>query len=391
MNEVVQELLWWVFTRMIAPLLLLFILVQLWQNDQDKTTTPESTKSRQVKLDDRTLFTLDRLNKEGKKAVDISDYPTALKKWEQGLNLARQAKNQQAIGAFLGNIGLVYKNLGDYPKALDYLKQALKIKKEISDRSGEGADLNNIGMVYQNFGEYQKAKEAFQDSIDIKKNIGAREPWKAQRGLASTEAKLNQPEPAIQHYEQAIDNIEKIRNLLTKEHKTSFMRGKLYVYDELIAFLQSLHPAQPKKGYARKAFETFERKQGRLFLEEMGQSGARRFAGLDNEILEAEQALTLKLQQAQSLSPQKRTALEQAEVQLEARIKTEYPKYYALKYPQPVDLATLQNQVLQKGEVTQLFSPFLLKPSKKCWHKPNNLMAPIIARITYRFRTSLIC
>jgi tetratricopeptide (TPR) repeat protein len=122
MNEVVQELLWWVFTRMIAPLLLLFILVQLWQNDQDKTPPPESTKSRQVKLDDRTLFTLNRLLEEGKEAFHIADYPTALKKWEEGLNLARQAKNQQAIGMFFANIGVVYRNLGDYPKALDYIK-----------------------------------------------------------------------------------------------------------------------------------------------------------------------------------------------------------------------------------------------------------------------------
>ena len=523
MNELVQELLWWVFTRMIAPLLLIVILVQLWQNYQDKTPPPESTKSRQVKLDDRTLFTLNRLNEEGKKAYNIADYPTAQEKWEQGLNLARQAKNQQAIGLFIGNlgsvhlslgnypkaldyfqqalamfkevgdkrgegkdlsnIGVVYRNLGDYPKALEYLKQALairqaigdkrgignnltnigvvydylgdypkaldyhqqalaihkelgdkrgegadlnnigvvydylgdypkaldyyqqalKIKKEIGDKRGigdnltnigvvyrnlgdypkalnyyrqalairqaigdkrgEGADLNNIGVVYKNLGKYQKAKNAFQDSLVIKESIGADNTWTSQRGLASTEAKLNQPEPAIQHYGQAIDNIEKIRNFLAKEHKTSFMQDKLYVYDELIDFLQSLHPNQPKKGYDRKAFETFERKQGRLFLEEMGQSGARRFSGLDNEIIEAEQSLTLKLQKAQSLSPQKRTVLEEEEKRLKAYIKAKYPKYYALKYPQPVDLATLQNQVLQKGEMILVYG--VISSSKK--------------------------
>jgi CHAT domain-containing protein len=78
---------------------------------------------------------------------------------------------------------------------------------------------------------------------------------------------------------------------------------------------------------------------------------------LDNEIIDAEQSLTLKWQQlkARSFTPQEYTVLEQAEVQLKARIKVKHPKYYALKYPQPVDLATLQNQVLQKGEMMLVY------------------------------------
>ncbi len=304
--------------------------------------------------------TLDRLQEEGKKAYYAADYPTALKKWKQGLNLSRQAENKQDISVFLGNIGVVYdnlgsypkaleyyqqalaihqeigdkrgignnltnlgvvyqnlgsypkaleyfqqalaihqeigdkrgeginlgnigvvyKNLGSYPKALEYYQQALAIHQEIGDKRGEGADLSNIGVLYKNLGKYQQAKKAFQDSLAIKIAIGSGETWQAQRGLASTEVKLNQPEPAIQHYEQALDNIERLRAGLEKEHKISFMRGRLYVYDELIALLQSLHPNHPKKGYDRKAIETFERKQGRVLLEEMGQSGARRFSGL---------------------------------------------------------------------------------------------------------------
>ncbi len=193
-------------------------------------------------------------------------------------------------------------------------------------------------------------------SIAIEKSIGVGEYWRAQRGLAATEAKLNQPELAIAHYEQALDNIEQIRNLLTKEHKT-FMRNKIVVSDEFIALLQSQHSVQPKNGHDRKAFETFERKQGRLFLEEMGQSGARQFAGLDNAIVEAEQSLALKWQQltTQPVTPQERATVEQAEVRLKERIKAEYPKYYALKYPEPVDLATLQNQVLQQGEMMLVY------------------------------------
>ena len=150
-----------------------------------------------------------QLNQEGQQAYNIADYPTALKKWEQGLKLARQAKYQKAISVFLGN----------------------------------------LGVVYQNLGQYQKAKKALQDALAIDIAIGSEEIWLSQRSLAFAEAKLNQPEPAIQHYEQALYNLEKLRaGITTKEHKISFMRGRMYVYDELIALLQSLHAIQPNKG-----------------------------------------------------------------------------------------------------------------------------------------------
>jgi CHAT domain-containing protein len=288
---------------------------------------------------------------------DLGSYPKALEYYQQALKIKKELGDKRGIGNNLTNIGVVYSNLGSYPKALEYYQQALAIDKEIGDKRGEGKDLGNIGVLYKNLGKYQQAKKAFQDSATIFETIGADDLWLAQRGLAFTEAKLNQSDAAIQHYEQALDNIERLRVGLEKEHKRSFMRRKLFIYDEFIALLQSLHSLQPKKDYDRKAFETFERKQGRLFLEEMGQSGARRFSGLDNEIIDAEQSLTLKWQQlkARSFTPQERTALEQEEEQLKARIKVKYPKYYALKYPQPVDLATLQNQVLQKGEMMLVY------------------------------------
>lgn len=272
------------------------------------------------------------------------NYLKALEHYQQTLSISRKIGNKREEGNSLCNIGIVYKKLRQHQKALNYQQQALKIKQKIGDKHGEAYSLANIGVVYKHLGKYQKAKKFFQNSLAMFEKLGIEDSWKALYNLASIEAKLNQLEPAIQHYEQALDNIEKLRaGITTKEHKTSFMRDKIGVYDELIILLQSQHSKQPNKGYDRKAIEIFERKQGRVFLEEMGQSGVRRFVGLDDEIITEEQSLMLKWQQLeiQAFTPQKYTALEQAEKQLKERIKIEYPKYYALKYPQPVDLATL--------------------------------------------------
>jgi CHAT domain-containing protein len=152
------------------------------------------------------------------------------------------------------------------------------------------------------------------------------------------------------------------------------MSSKMPVYEKLIALLQALHPSDTKKGYDRQAFELFERKQGRLFLEEMGKSEARRFANIPPEIIQQEE-VQLKLEKARINLGQLRTqpfelqdqasidsvrqdiaTLEKEQAALEKLMQTAYPKYYALKYPQPVDLATLQNQVLQEGEMMLVYS-----------------------------------
>ncbi len=80
-----------------------------------------------LRAEEVSLEQLIQLNKEGQQANNIADYPTALEKYEQGLNLSRQAKNQQGIAIFLGNISVVYKNLGQYQKALTHYQQVLEV------------------------------------------------------------------------------------------------------------------------------------------------------------------------------------------------------------------------------------------------------------------------
>ncbi|MCK5718641.1 MAG: tetratricopeptide repeat protein [Thiomargarita sp.] len=142
-----------------------------------------------LRAEETLLDQMMQLNQEGQQAYNISDYPTASEKWEQGLKLARQAKHQQGISVFIDSLGIVYKNLGDYPKALEYYQQALKIAKEIGDQLGIGNNLTNIGVVYDNLGDYPKAKQAFQKAIVINKKIEKGETWLALRGLAFTETK----------------------------------------------------------------------------------------------------------------------------------------------------------------------------------------------------------
>jgi len=196
---------------------------------------------------------------------------------------------------------------------------------------------------------------------------------------------LGEYDSAITHYEQSIDNIEELRAALQeKEHKLSFMQGKLFVYDKFITLLKTLHLHHPDKNYDRKAIEIFERKQGRIFLEEMGKSGARLFAGLPPELTQKEEDLQNQLtatrkqltdQRSKSITEQNQNFIKELEQRiqsiqseqqaLENTFKNDYPDYYALKYPQPANLEQLQNQVLDSNELLLVYG--VMKDSTVLW------------------------
>ncbi len=147
---------------------------------------------------------------------------------------------------------------------------------------------------------------------------------------------------------------------------------------------QRLHQQYPDKGYDHKSFEIFERKQGRVFLEEMGKSGARFFAGVPESLLHHERELETQLAQTRKQIAEKYaevlTAPEQEHIKklqqqndtlkteqknLQTEIKRDYPDYYALKYPKPARFSELQQSVLQSGEVLMIYN--VMKDHTALW------------------------
>jgi len=77
---------------------------------------------------------MERLMDEGHQAYNAANYPEALAKLQQGLEMAQRSGDRQAIVSFLCNLGLVYDHLGQYDQAREHLQHALVIKREIKDR-----------------------------------------------------------------------------------------------------------------------------------------------------------------------------------------------------------------------------------------------------------------
>jgi CHAT domain-containing protein/tetratricopeptide (TPR) repeat protein len=314
------------------------------------------------------------LNNLGVIYARLGQQDRTLECYQQSLAIRKETKDRQGEGDTLNNLGVVCENLGQYERALEYCQQALTIHRETKDRRGEADNLNRLGAINEALGHYDQALKILQESLNICREVGAPITlFRAQRGLGEVDFRLGSYGEALAHYRQALDTIEGMRaGLSSKESKTIYMKDKLIVYDQLIEHLRSLHEKYPTKGYDRESLEIFERKQGRLFLEEMGQSGARNFAGLPEKLRTQETELENRLDSLQTVLVQERlqpqpdrqrlqtletelSQTRQAFQALKAELQTKHPDYYAMKYPQPAKLADLQGKVLKPGEVMLVY------------------------------------
>ena len=307
----------------------------------------------------------------------IAKYPDALEYLRRSLIIQKEIGDKKNEAETLLRIGRCYSGLAQYENAMGYYQQALDIQRNIKVKEGEARTLGAIGILFLDLSDYEKGRQTFSDGLRISSEIGATESiWNCQRGLAEAEAKLGQFEGAVEHYERAIDTLEMLRSGFSdRENQLSFMKNKFVVYEKFIELLQILHRKEPSKGYDRKALEVFERMQGRVILEEIGKSTARRFSDLPEDIREKEFELetflsTLKTALSsersrpldQQAPPDQLLALEERirkvkadQNALQEMIRTQYPRYYELKYPRPATLSEFREKILGPGEATLVY------------------------------------
>lgn len=355
------------------------------------------------------------LNVIGTVHADLGQYEEAIGYYTQTLAINRELGHRAGEGTPLHNIGLAYLHLGRYAEAQRHIEEALAIYREfagvtetltpllnlgevlrrrgqqeagilrledalaLSRKSGrklqEGAALNELGFLLSDRGEARRSEEYHRAALAAFKRIGAQDYiWRALRGMAMTNARIA-GERAIDYYEEALSVIESLRGkVVTETAKLSYVANKLEVYDELIGALVARHRTAPDRGYDRKALEIFERKQGRAFLEQLGRTGARHFAGLPAGVERLERELDERASQIEAALVRERSELtgerdddhvrrlEQrlrglaAQQQtLRSEIELRYRGYAALKYPRPASVKELQS-VLALDEAMLIYA-----------------------------------
>ncbi|BBD62528.1 TPR domain protein [Nostoc sp. HK-01] len=303
------------------------------------------------------------LNNIGEVYSDLGEKQKALSFFNQALPLIRAVGDRSGEATALSNIGGVYSDLGEKQKALSFFNQALPLIRAVGDRSGEAATLNNIGTVYSALGEKQQALSFYNQALPLLRAVGGRfGEALTLYNIAYLERSKGNLQTALTQIEASIKIIEELRTKIdSQELRTSYFATVQDYYQLYIDLLMQLHKKESSKGYAAQALHISERSRARVLLELLTEANAKIRKGVDPKLLEQEQSLQQQIdakdklrrdlisQSAPAAAVQKleqeiANLLSQYQ-QLQTQIRTTSPKYAALKYPEPLKLGQIQQQL----------------------------------------------
>jgi CHAT domain-containing protein/tetratricopeptide (TPR) repeat protein len=304
------------------------------------------------------------LNNIGRVYDAFGEKQKALNFYSQCLPLRQATGDKKGEAVTLNNIGAVYDDLGEKQKALNFYKQSLPLSRVTGDKTQESVTLSNIGVLYSVLGQKQKAREFYNQSLPLSRAT----EYKAQEALilyniAYLDRSQGNLNLALTQIEAAINIIENLRTKITsQELRASYFATVQDYYQFKIDLLMQLHKTNPNKEFAAQALQTSERSRARSLLEILTEAQANIRQGADPKLLEQESSLLLKLDalekrrielvsrqytdtQVQALE-QERIELQQEYQQLQEQIRHTSPRYASLKYPEPLTLSEIQQQVL---------------------------------------------
>ena len=294
----------------------------------------------------------------------LGEKQKALEYYNQALPLYRAVGDRGGEALTLNNIGLVYDSLGEIQKALEYYNQALPLRRVVGDRGGEARTLNNIGLVYRSLGEKQKALEYYNQALPLRRVVGDRGGEATTlTNIASLERSQGNLQAALTLMDSSITILEDLRTKIgSQELRASYFATVQGYYEFYIDLLMQLHQQNPSQGYDALAFHASERARARSLLELLTEANANIRQGVEPKLLEQERTLTQQLnalerrryelsssqyteEQLNEIKQQSQSLLTQLD-QLKAEIRVTSPRYADLKYPEPLTLQQIQQQVL---------------------------------------------
>lgn len=297
----------------------------------------------------------------GQLFFDINNNDVALEMYNKAL--ISFEKLQQPLGQ--GNTyllkGNVYSRMGKKQKAIEMYEKALLLFDKIQEPLGQGGVYERLGNLYYGETEISKALAMYEKAILLFTKV------RSLQGLARLYIKKafilgrqNKKNEAVDLCETALTYLERIRTQATfPELKKSYFQKNFVHFDDTALFILD-------NGYSEKGFRVVESMKARLFLDQLAENLAEVDKGLDPELKERQDTLIGKLsvlakeieQTAKMDAGVRLTVLktERDKVQtefenLQIEIRLKNPVYASVRYPEPVNLNELQQEVLRTGEI----------------------------------------
>jgi len=310
----------------------------------------------------------------------LGDFKSAIEYYNRALEIVRKNKNPNLEVNYLGNMGNLYYDMEKYDTAAKFLNQSLNLAREIKYKTGEGNQLLKLGDLNYLLKDYETSFNYYQQAFKIGDRIkGSRLLWLSNTGMASACEKQKQYQKSLNFYQAAINELEKVRSVLsTEDFKVGFLERKIDVYEKTIQLLEKLHEQQPLKGYDRQSFQFAEKAKARAFLDLLAEARADVSKGVDQKFKQQERNVLGEISHIQTnlrdsnlierewerLTSELKQVEEKQEA-LKREIRRSNVKYANLVYPEPYDLDQVQEKIVNKN--TALLEFFLGEESSYVW------------------------
>jgi CHAT domain-containing protein len=203
------------------------------------------------------------LNNLGNCYFSLANYPEAVECYEQALPVFHEFAARSGEATSLNNLGLCFWSLDEYSKAVDYHEQSFAIRQEIGDVAGQAMSLNNLGDCYSSQGDWPTAADCYGQALAAVRTLTASHGystglpeglWRIQSGLAECRRALGDLYGAVSAWQEAVTAIEDMRARVgTASFTPSFIKGKLFVYNQLVPLLLDIGEPEEGMQYAERA------------------------------------------------------------------------------------------------------------------------------------------
>lgn len=314
---------------------------------------------------------------------NLGDNDKAIEMYKEIIPRARKLNRREALALSLSNLGRSLAAMEKHKEAMEYYNESLEIFRLVGNKRFELGVLRNIGDTYISLGDYQKAAEYMNQSLAIgKATFDGSGEANATFGLALIDKKQGNLAEARKRIDQIIGYYESRRPTIhIRDLRDSSFAQMHDYYAFKIDLLMQEHKLTPSTGYQMEAFDMSERARARSLIEMLRESRADIRQGIASDLLERERSLQTRLNsKSDSLNRLRagkaesekveaaKKEIEAARIELQevqAEIRAKSPRYAALTQPQPMSLADIQKQVLDKD--TTLLEYSLGKDCSYLW------------------------
>ena len=305
--------------------------------------------------------------------LDSGNYQQAINVSNQALALSGNLEIDEyklAIEARVLNIRAQVKiKQGNYFQALEESQKARKAAQKSGFREMEVKMITVTAEAYAALKQPQEAIQSYKEQLAFYSEMGKiSEQAQSLYNIAKLQRQNKQLPTALREIDKAITIIENIRKeVVSEDLRTSFFATVQDYYQLKINLLMEMHKKDPSKGYNAIAIETSEASRARGLVELLTEARANIRKGANPELLVEESRLQDLINAREKLRfeivnnsnnikkptfkanadklKQEIDELLSQQKQLETKIRQSNPKYANLKYPQPLKLAQIQQQL----------------------------------------------